>query len=224
MENESKKEHKHIEYFNPDVTSLKQAHQDFSHEMDKFNAGKAYENFNIFLTKEAQDYKDDGDGVTYVVWNVAYDEHNQEIKRDIVSYYTLAATAIPYEDRIRLDADEAEATGEEFDIEICGISALEIKMFAVDERFQDVFYEFEGEDLPISAWILRSIIDYANTLLNDVVGFKALFLHSLPEVEQFYCSNGFNPVEVNMQPLHCVDSDYKAMYLSLKAVHMNYDE
>ena len=36
--------------------------------------------------------------------------------------------------------------------------------------------------------------------------------------------NGFNPVEVNMQPLHCVDSEYTAMYLALKEVHMNYDE
>ena len=97
-------------------------------------------------------------------------------------------------------------------------------MFAVDEQFQDVFYEFEGEDLPISAWVLRNIIDYANTLLDNMIGFKALFLHSLPEAEQFYYSNGFNPVEVNMQPLHCVDSDYKAMYLSLKGVHMNYDK
>lgn len=224
MENKSKKEHRHIVYFNPDVTSLEKAHQDFSVELNKFNAGRAYENFNIFLNHEAQEYKNDGDGVTYVVWNVAYDENQKEIKRDVVSYYTLAATAIPYEDRIRLDADEAESTGKEFDIEICGISALEIKMFAVDEQFQDVFFEFEGEDLPISAWVLRSIIDYANSLMYDVVGFKALFLHSLPEVEQFYCANGFNPVTVNMQPLHCVDSDYKAMYLSLKEVEMNYDE
>ena len=224
MENKSKKEHEHISYFNPDVTSLEQAHQDFSNAMNKFNAGKRYENFNIFLTKEAQEYRDDGDGVTYVVWNVAYNEDGEEIGRDVVSYYTLAATAIPYEDRIRLEADEAEVIGKEFDIEICGISALEIKMFAVDEQFQDVFYEFEGEDLPISAWVLRNIIDYANTLLDNMIGFKALFLHSLPEAEQFYYSNGFNPVEVNMQPLYCVDSDYKAMYLSLKGVHMNYDK
>jgi hypothetical protein len=60
--------------------------------------------------------------------------------------------------------------------------------------------------------------------LNGVVGFKALFLHSLPEDEEFYMTNGFNPVEVNMQPLHCVDSEYRAMYLTLKEVHMNYEE
>ena len=62
------------------------------------------------------------------------------------------------------------------------------------------------------------------SLLDEVIGFKALFLHSLPEAESFYRANGFNPVEVNMQPLHSVDSEYKSMYLALKEVHMNYDK
>ena len=117
-----------------------------------------------------------------------YDKDNIEIKRDIVSYYTLAATAIPYEDRIRRDKEEAKEKGGEFDIEICGISAIEIKMFAVSEKYQDVFFEYEGENLPISAWIMRYIIDFAYSLSDEVVGFKALFLHSLPEAESFYLS------------------------------------
>lgn len=57
MEKESKKEHKHIRYFNPDVTSLEQAHQDFSLETKKFNAGGRYENFNDFISDEAIEYK-----------------------------------------------------------------------------------------------------------------------------------------------------------------------
>ena len=211
-------------YFNPDVMSLEQSHQDFSSGMQLFNAGEGYESFNDFVAAEAVDYKNAGDGVTYVVWNVLYDKNNVEIKRDIVSYYTLAATAIPYEDRIRRDKEEAKKFGGEFDIEICGISAIEIKMFAVSEKYQDVFFEYDGEDLTISAWIMRSIIDFAYSLLDEVIGFKALFLHSLPEAESFYRANGFNPVEVNMQPLHCIDSEYKSMYLALKEVHMHYDD
>ena len=39
-----------------------------------------------------------------------------------------------------------------------------------------------------------------------------------------YKENGFNAMEINMQPLHCIDSEYKAMYLALREVHMNYDE
>lgn len=224
MERASKNEHSHIKYFNPDVMSLEQAYQDFFAEMKKFNAGKGYENFNDFILEEAASYKNDGNGVTYVVWNVMYNDFEKEISREVVAYYTLAATAIPYEDRIRLDEEEAKELGKEFDIEICGISAVEVKMFAVDKKYQDVFYEYEGEDLPISAWIIRSIIDFADSLLNNVLGFKALFLHSLPNAEKFYISNGFNPMEINMQPLHCVDSDYKAMYLALKEVRMNYDQ
>lgn len=86
------------------------------------------------------------------------------------------------------------------------------------------FFEFEGEDLPIAAWIIRNIVKKAYDLMNTVVGFKALFLHSLPNAEEFYHKNGFNSMEVNMQPLQCVDSEYKAMYLALKEVHMNYDD
>ncbi len=202
MGRENRKERKYIDSFNPDVMTLWEAHQDFSVLLKKFNAGAGYENFNEFL----------------------YDENDEEVSREVVSFYTLAATAILYEDRIRLDEEEAKQYGKEFDIQICGISALEIKMFAVDERFQDLFYRFEGEELPVSAWIMKSIIDYAYSLLGDVVGFKALFLHSVPDAEEFYLHNGFNVVKENMQPLHCIDSEYKAMYLALKAVHMNYDE
>ena len=182
MRNENKKEHVHIDSFNPDVTSLEKAHQDFKSYMELFDAGKGYNNFSDFIKDDAVEYKEDGDGVTYVVWNVLYDENGNEVRRDIVSYYTLAATAIPYEDRIRLDEEERLERGQEYDSQICGISALEIKMFAVDEKFQDMFFEFEGEELPISAWIMRSIIDYANNLLDEVLGFKAIFyIHFLKQ-------------------------------------------
>lgn len=216
--------HNHIACFNPDVMPIENAHQDFLSEIKEFDAGNGYENFNDFIVDEALEYKNSGDGVTYIVWNILYDELGKEIKREVVSYYTLAATAIPYEDRIRCDEEEEKETGEEFSIEICGISAIEIKMFAVDAKYQDIFFEYDGEDLPVSAWIMRNIINFSYSLLDGVLGFKSLFLHSLPEAESFYMANGFNPVEVNMQPLHCVDSEYKAMYLALKEVHMNYDE
>ena len=224
MQRTNREQHNHILYFNPDVMPIEQAHQDFSCELKCFNAGTGYDNFNDFVNEEAIEYRDSGDGATYVVWNVFIDENGIEQRREVVAFYTLSATAIPYEDRIRLDKEEIELTGKEFNSQICGISALEIKMFAVDEKYQDVFYEYERENLPVSAWIIKSIIDDANRLINNVLGFKAIFLHSLPNAEAFYLANGFNPVKENMQPLHSVDSEYTAMYLSLKEVHMNYDE
>lgn len=224
MQRTNKEKYNHIAYFNPDVMSIEQAHQDFSCELKSFNAGNGYDNFNDFVNEDAIEYRDSGDGATYFVWNVFVNENGTEQSREVVAFYTLSATAIPYEDRIRLDEEEAELTGKEFDSQMCGISALEIKMFAVDENYQDVFYEFEGEDLPVAAWIIKSIVDYANELINEVLGFKAIFLHSLPNAEEFYASNGFNPVKENMQPLHCIDSEFTAMYLSLKDIHMNYDD
>lgn len=60
--------------------------------------------------------------------------------------------------------------------------------------------------------------------MDSVLGFKALFLHAVPNAEEFYIKNGFNPIAINMQPLHCIDSDMKAMYMALKEIYMNYDE
>ena len=219
LKKESNCLHKHIELFNPDVVVLSDIHQDLF-----FSAGAGYENFDEFVIKEADAYAENGDGVTYLVFNILYDESEKEVSRELVSYYTLSTTAIPYIDRIRLDEDEAKEMGEEYSEEIWGKPALEIKMFAVDEKYQDVFYEYEDEDLPVAAWIIRNIINNAYSLMKNVVGFKALFLHALPEAEDFYYKNGFNPMEINMQPLKCIDSEYTAMYLTLKEVYMNYDE
>ncbi|MBO5386697.1 MAG: hypothetical protein J6A59_00945 [Lachnospiraceae bacterium] len=216
--------HKHIEHFNPDVMLLEQAHQDFSTQLNKFNAGKENLTFTDFISKDAEEYRDDGNGASYVVWNVYFDEDGEESYREVVAYYTLAATAIPYEDRIRLDGEDLIEGGPLYDSQICGIPALEIKMFALDEKYQDLFYEYEGEDLPISAWIMRNIISYANYLMHNIIGFKAIFLHSVPEAEEFYKSNGFNPIEIYMQPLQCIDSEFTAMYLTLREVHINYEK
>ena len=214
----------HIENFNPDVNLLQDTHQDFLMKVRYFNAGRDYVNFNDFIAAEAVEYAQQGEGVTYVVWNIIYNEEEVEIGRDLVAFYTLATTAIPYEDRVRRDEEEAKETGEEFDIQICGIPALEIKMFAVAEKYQDVFYKYEGEDMPISAWIMRSIIDTAESMLKNTIGFKALFLHSVPGAEKFYEHNGFSKMAINMRPLHSLDSEYTAMCLSLREVEMNYDK
>ena len=50
MDKRNNEGRKYIMNFNPDVTSLEQAHQDFSLELEKFNAGVGFENFNDFIT------------------------------------------------------------------------------------------------------------------------------------------------------------------------------
>ena len=222
MEKENKNKREYLKDFNPDVSELSICeHQDLLH---KFNAGNGYENFNDFISEEAYNYAEKGDGVTYVVFNNIYDEDGNLSDIDVVAYYTLSATSIPYEDRIRYDEEEEKKYGKRYDIQICGIPAVEIKMFAVDVKYQDLFYVYEDEELPVSAWIIKKIIDSTENLLQHTLGFKALFLHSVPNAESFYEENGFHPVEINMQPLHSIDSDFKAMYLSLREIHMNYDD
>ena len=93
-----------------------------------------------------------------------------------------------------------------------------------ESSYQDLFFEYEGQDLPISAWIMKNIISYVNSLLDHVIGLKAVFLHSVPEAEKFYEQNGFHCMKENMRPLHSIDSEFTAMYLSLKEVHMIYDD
>ena len=110
-------QHTHIEEFNPDVKMLHDSYQDFFCQMKEFNAGVEYQNFNDFVINEASEYAASGDGVTYIVWNVFSDTDGRELRRDMVAFYTLGVTAIPYEDRIRLDEEEACATGQTYDSE-----------------------------------------------------------------------------------------------------------
>lgn len=89
---------------------------------------------------------------------------------------------------------------------------------------EDDFYEFDGTDLPISAWIMRLIVLMLDNLIKTVLGFKVVYLHSLPEDINFYKRNGFEKVKVNMQPLYSVDDDYTPMFMPLRPFIMNYDE
>lgn len=75
MERGSKLERTYIEYFNPDVVTLSNMHQDFP-----FKAGVGYENFDDFVNDEAEDYASSGDGVTHLVFNVFYDDIGNEIR------------------------------------------------------------------------------------------------------------------------------------------------
>lgn len=217
--NERNSNHKYIKHFNPDISVLDTECRDYF----DFNAGEGNENFNDFLMYEADKYRLDGNGVTYGVWNVL-EEKDKENSRDIVAYFTLSANAIPYIDRIMIDESEILMSGEKFDEENWGISVLEIKMFAVDDNYQDGFYTFEEQALPIAVWCLYAIINYANTLLSSVLGFKALFLHSVPEAEKFYLRNGFREMRVNMHPFACIDSEMRPMWLPLRDIHMNYEK
>lgn len=210
----------YITQFNPHITALSTKYRDLLHG---FNAGVGNENFNVFLNEDAEEYRTDGNGVTYIIWNITYDENDKSL-RDIVAYFTLSANAIPYTDRIKLDAEDVKTFQKEFDEENWGVPVLEIKMFAVNDKYQDMFYVRDGKELPIAAWCLLIIIRYAGELPESVLGFKALYLQSVPEAEKFYFKNGFQDMRINMHPFKNIDSDMRSMWLPLKKVHMNYEK
>lgn len=175
--------HKHISYFSPELLSLEEAYNNYAYEVSNFDAGERFKNFNDFIKQDAFEYRDAGNGVTYTIWNVFYSELGIEIKRDFVAYYTLAASSMPYIDRIRKDESEMKDGDEPYDTQICGFPALEIKMFAVDQKYQDIFYSFEGQDIPVSAWILLYIEQQIEGIFENTLGFKIIFLHAVPSAE-----------------------------------------
>lgn len=171
MAHANNKSHDHIDVFNPDVKTLRDSYQDFLFKIKQFDAGNGYQNFNEFISDEAIDYADDGNGVTYVVWNILKD-----------------------------------------------------KKFAVNQKYQNIFFEYGDEDLPVSVWVLRSIIDYIENLSKTIVGVKAAFLHAVPDAVDFYLRNGFEFMLPNMEPFHSIDSEFTPMFLALYELHINFDE
>lgn len=213
----NKKERKYIETFSPDVVRLTAQYQG---NLQLFNAGEEYLNFNEFLyNNEWEDFCQEKNGVTYIVNDVKSDGTTK-----IVAYYTLSTTAIPYIDRWYIPPEDREDINIAYDEEECGISAIEIKMFAVSEEYQDVFFLFEGEEKPISAWILSDILNTIRELTETVVSAKAILLHAVPEAEEFYIKNGFDYVMPYMHTFHSVDSEFSAMYFPLTQLKIHYDE
>ena len=216
--------HKRIDKFIPDMQDFESAYRDFAEKINSFDAGGEYSNFNSFIKRGAAESAKTGDGTSFIIWNIIKDSNGNEIDRDMVAFYTISANAIPYESRIRLEPDEAEKLGTEFDSKLCGIPALELLLFAVNKKYQDTFYDFEGIDLPVSVWALAVIIKHARVLIKSIISFKVIFLHALPEAEQFYLKNGFTEIEENMKPFYSADSEFKPMYFIVKEIHMCYDD
>ncbi|MFR2774895.1 MAG: hypothetical protein ACLTBR_03600 [Anaerostipes sp.] len=194
---------KEIPIFDPYVTELEERHRDL---FCTFRAGRHNENFTSFLQDEALDWMKSGDGVTYLVIDRAEDV--------VAAYFTLAASLIPFIDRIKEDDGS-------YNEQTWGIPSIEIKMFAVNERYQNTIYQGELISASILAMIRHIIV---NEISPSIVGAKAIFLHSTEEAENFYLKNDFCYLEGNMRPVHCVDDGLTAMYYPFREFFMNYEE
>ena len=216
MAKTSNNNHSYIESFNPDVVLMSEEHQD---SLCRFNAGRSYKNFNEFINnKEWKDTLAAKEGVTYIVYDYI-SQHN----RKVVAFYTLSVGAIPYTDRWLIPEEERERPEIQYDEEECGVSAIVVNMFAVSEDYQDLFYNYNGVEKPIAAWILDNLIETIRELTNTVFSAKAILLHAVPEAETFYKQCGFDYTLPNMHTFHTMDSDFKAMYLPLVELKIHYD-
>lgn len=68
--------HKFVNTFNPDISVMNTDCRDYLFD---FHAGIGNENFNDFLKKEADEYRTNGNGVTYIIWNTTYDNEAKAI-------------------------------------------------------------------------------------------------------------------------------------------------
>ena len=165
-----------------------------------FSAGKDFDNFTSFLSNDVEDYFCNGDGVTYLIKN--------ENTNDIIAYFCISASAIPFDYKI-----EGESS-------IWGVSVVEIRMFAVNEPYQDVFMkDSKGNEVPIAAWCLAYLIHQ----ITEYIGTKAIYLHSVPTAEKFYKRNGFMEMNNAMIPLHCLDDNLKELWLPLQRIDFGDD-
>ena len=131
-EKDRSKERKYLIGFYPDVVRLTERYQ---YEAQRFDAGNENKAFNFFLKNE--EWKDclyDREGVTFIVLDCF-----SKNEKKIVAYYTISMGAIPYTDRWLIPEEEREDLTKQYDEKECGISAVEIKMFAVAKEYQDIF-------------------------------------------------------------------------------------
>ena len=200
-------EHKHIERLNLKRTLYESATNE---ELLAFNAGKDYIEFNDYIQQRTGGCaiydRNHGMGVTHLIW-----DNFENGKRKIVAYFTLSTIAVPYDDgNFKTDEEKADLS------KYPPINGAEIKMFAVDESYQDSFYLYQGEDKPVSAWCLSYIIDFISNLSEEIISIQAIFLHAIENAQDFYYTNKFSYAPTIMKPLYSADSDFPIMWMPLK--------
>lgn len=193
-------ERKRLKNFHPKVTVIG---NDIS-ELSSFNAGNDDVTFNEYLINDALSDLAQGKGVTHLIWNHIGDGQNE-----LVAYFTLSVGVIPYYDGI--DENESVNTISNYPY----ITTAELKMFAVDQSYQDLFFVHEDEDLPIAAWCLRHIVNHVTDIAANYISIQAIALHSVKEAEGFYITNGFHYADSIMRSLYTSDDELKLMWMKL---------
>ena len=162
--------------------------------------------FDDFIKKEAINDMISGDGVTYLIIN----EVN---KREIVAYYTISSSSIHTIDRY--DFEDEDVPQDEKRDHFSPISAFLIKMFAVNEKYQDTYYN----DELVASLILKNIIFDLYDMSTSIVGAKRIILCAVENAKKFYKLNKFKEFDGNYTLFDKIDAqDNYPMYLALHNV------
>lgn len=192
---------KTIENFNPVIEALSEENRKLI--SDFFVGEKA---FDDFIKKEAISDMVSGDGVTYLIVNEAN-------KREIVAYYTISSSSIHSIDRY--DFEDEDVPKDEKREHFSPISAFLIKMFAVNEKYQDTYYN----DELVASLILKNIIFDLYDMSTSVVGAKRIILCAVEKAKKFYKLNNFEEFDGKYTLFDKIDAqDNYPMYLSLHKV------
>ena len=198
MTTKTRKETSCIQY---DIRKLSQNDIDM---VEQFHCADSYPEKGLedFLKKHAYDDMVNGDGATYLIVN--------EESHDLYGFFTIVASSLPYyyEDPIEPDVPPV----------LCGISAIKISYFAVDKKYQDVFYQSGDEYKPIAAWLIDAVIGMIDDMSISTLGAKAIYLRPLPSAESFYFKNRFKFNDDFSQPLASDDDDLNVMLIMLHHV------
>jgi hypothetical protein len=168
--------------------------------LDNFCCGNA--EIDRYVKEDALTSKDSGKGVTYVVI--------KKSNNDLVGYYTLCSSTLVY-------FDDNDLTGKKSAVELVirGIPAIEIKMFAVNRKFQDVAYKIGEVEELISEIILGAVIGSIYDIAINILGARMIVLYSTPEATKFYNRNGFLPLEEYSSLFDEYIEDCTPMYMTL---------
>lgn len=198
---------KQIEIFKPVIETLSQENESLIYN---FKVGEKA--FDDYIRECAIDDMRIGDGVTYLVIN-EIELSPTEIKRELVAYYTIASSTIHNVDRFDFEDDEIPEN--EKREHFSPISSFMIKMFAVNEEYQDTF--FEGE--LVASLILKNIIFDLYTMSISVIGAKSIILCAVKKAKRFYSLNNFIELDKTYTLFDKIDAqDNYPMYLALHNV------
>ncbi|MBR6836695.1 MAG: hypothetical protein IKM72_11940 [Oscillospiraceae bacterium] len=78
--------------------------------------------------------------------------------------------------------------------------AVEIKMFAVDEKYQHIPYYNEPDTCSLSDMLFYDVIGHINEFTENECAADKIILYAVPKAESFYSRNMFKKFEEYMKP------------------------